>query len=160
MSSKRELEDMFWKSLSKDMTLMLGLVGEKNGHMRPMTAQLDEDSNTIWFFSAKDNALVEQIKRGSRATAAFASKGHDVWATISGRIAVDNDPEMIDKLWNRYVAAWYKKGKEDPKLALLRFEPDEAEIWKDGSSLVAGIKLLLGSDPKKDYKKNVAKVAL
>jgi general stress protein 26 len=114
----------------------------------------------IWFFSARSNKLVESIKRTSRASGVFVSKGHNIYASLSGRIAIDNDPEMIDRLWNRYVAAWYKKGKDDPELALLRFEPEEAEIWKDGSSLVAGLKLLLGSDPKKDYKKNVAKVAL
>jgi general stress protein 26 len=160
MPAKHELEDMFWKALSKDMIMMLGLIGEENGHMRPMTAQVDDDSPAIWFFSAKDNIMVEKLKRNSRATATFVSKGHDVWATLHGRIQMDNDPAMIDKLWNRYVAAWYNKGKDDPNLALLRFDPEEAEIWKDGSSLVAGIKMLLGSDPKKDYKKNVAKVAL
>jgi general stress protein 26 len=160
MATKRELEDMFWKALSKDMTIMLGLIGESDGHMRPMTAQVEDGSNTLWFFSATDTAMVKKLKRNSRATAAFVSKGHDVYATLNGRIALDKDPEMIDRLWNRYVAAWYKKGKDDPKLALLRFEPEEAEIWKDGSSLVAGIRLLLGSDPKKDYKKNVAKIAL
>jgi len=30
----------------------------------------------------------------------------------------------------------------------------------DASSLVAGIKLLLGADPKKDYKENVAEADL
>jgi hypothetical protein len=44
--------------------------------------------------------------------------------------------------------------------ALLRFDAERAEIWLDGSSLVAGIKLLLGADPKQDYKDKVAEVDL
>jgi hypothetical protein len=35
-----------------------------------------------------------------------------------------------------------------------------AQIWLDGSSLVAGIKLLLGIDPKKDYRDKVVEVTL
>ena len=42
------------------------------------------------------------------------------------------------------------------KLALLRFDAELAVIWLDASSLVAGIKLLLGVDPKQDYKENIA----
>jgi general stress protein 26 len=66
----------------------------------------------------------------------------------------------IDRLWNRFVAAWFQGGKDDPKLALLRLDAEQAEIWLDGSSLVAGIKMLLGVDPKESYKDQVAKVAL
>jgi general stress protein 26 len=75
-------------------------------------------------------------------------------------LSVDNDRAVIDRLWNRFVAAWYEHGKDDPKLALLRFDPDRGEIWLDGSSLVAGIKMMLGFDPKEDYKDNIATVDL
>jgi general stress protein 26 len=67
---------------------------------------------------------------------------------------------VVDRLWNRFVAVWYEGGKDDPNLALLRLELDRGQIWLDGSSLVAGIKMMLGFDPKKDYKDNVAKVNL
>jgi hypothetical protein len=43
---------------------------------------------------------------------------------------------------------------------LLRFDPEKPEIWLDASSIVAGIKMLLGVDPKKDYKDKVAEVTL
>jgi general stress protein 26 len=58
------------------------------------------------------------------------------------------------------VAAWYEGGKTDPNLALLRLDAERAEIWQDASSLVAGIKMLIGADPKKDYRDQVAKVTL
>ena len=67
---------------------------------------------------------------------------------------------MIEKLWNPYVAAWYPGGKDDPNLALFRFNADEAKIWKDGSSLVAGVLALFGKDPGKSYEDNVAEVSL
>ena len=90
----------------------------------------------------------------------FSSKGHDLFATVHGSLQLDNDRRNIDRLWNRFVAAWFEGGKDDPKLALLRLDAERAEIWLDGSSLVAGIKLLLGVDPKESYKDQVAKVTL
>lgn len=158
MPTKRELESKFWEALASDMTVMLALEGTQGSHARPMTAQIDGKKGPLWFFSAKDNSLVKGLRRNQRAIATFASKGHNMFATLHGRLSLDNDPKMIDKLWNRYVAAWYEEGKDDPKLALLRFDLDEGEIWKDGSSLIAGIKMMFGSDPKQDYKSNVAEV--
>ena len=160
MPSDRELRERFWKALKSDMTMMIGLDGVEDGHARPMTAQLDGDHGPIWFFTAKDNAIVQKLKPSNRAIATFASKGHDLFATVHGKLVVETDRRMVDKLWNRFVAAWFEGGKDDPKLALIRLDPETAEIWIDASSLVAGIKMLLGMDPKVDYKDKVGKVAL
>ena len=65
---------------------------------------------------------------------------------------------MIDRL--KYVEAWYEGGRNDPKLLLLRLDAERAEIWENASSTVAGIKLLLGINPREDYKDKVAKVSL
>lgn len=157
MSDKREIEQKFWKAIRSDMTAMIGLNGDD---ARPMTAQFDGDNKVIYFFTAKDTELPPKLKRARKATLTYASKGHDVFATVSGTLRIDNDPATIDRLWNRFVAAWFEKGKDDPKLTLLRFDPGEAEIWIDASSLMAGIKMFLGIDPKKDYKDKVATVQL
>jgi len=160
MPTPPELEAKFWKALKSDMTMMIGLDGSKI-IPRPMTAQLEGDTGgPIWFFTAKDTELVRGGAGGDRATATFVSKGHDLFATVQGKLHVDNDRAVIDRLWNRFVAAWFEGGKDDPKLTLLRFDPDQAEIWLDASSVVSGIKMLLGYDPKEEYKDNVAKVDL
>ena len=134
---------------------MIGLTDSDQHHI-PLTAQLDEDQvDTLFFFVGRDNRLAP----GGRAMAHFASKGHDLFACIAGSITIDNDRAVIDELWNPFIAAWYE-GKDDPKLALLRFDAEEAQIWKDASSLVAGIKILFGADPKKSYKDKVAEIPL
>lgn len=160
MPTPQELEERFWKALKSDMTVMLGLTGVADGHTRPMTAQVEGDHGPIWFFGSTDTDLVRSLSPGGRAIATFASKGHDLFASIHGTLRRDQDRAAIDRLWNRYAAAWYEGGKADPKLALLRLDPERAEIWLDGSSLMAGIKLLLGADPKKEYRDNVAEVSL
>ncbi|AMN40443.1 pyridoxamine 5'-phosphate oxidase family protein [Rhodoplanes sp. Z2-YC6860] len=162
MPSPQEIEEKFWSALASDMTMMLGLDGVEDGHARPMTAQLDGERGPIWFFTSTDNTIVQKLNAGShdRAIATFVDKGHDIFATVHGSLTVDTNRGVIEKLWNRYIAAWYKGGKDDPKLSLLRFDPERAEIWIDASSMIAGLKVLMGADPKKDYRDNVANVDL
>ena len=159
MPTPIELRAKFWDKLGSDMTMMLGLDGVEDGHARPMTAQIEGARGPIWFFTSTDNGIVQALPRGNRAIATFASKGHDLFATAGGTLSQDNDPAVIERLWNPFVAAWYT-GKDDPSLRLLRFDPDGAEIWLNGSSLLAGIKMLVGVDPKQDYQDNVATVRL
>jgi general stress protein 26 len=159
MSNPQELEKKFWKALKSDRTLMLGLDGVEDGHSRPMTAQAEDDRSPLWFFTSTDNAMVKKLGQGHRAIAAFSSKDHELFASIKGNLSLDTDPAVVERLWNPFVAAWYE-GKDDPKLALLRLDAEHAEIWLNASSLVAGVKMMLGVDPKKDYKDKVADVDL
>jgi len=129
MPTPEELEAEFWKLLGSDRTVMLGLDGVDQAHLRPMTAQYETEGGPIYFFSAKDTEMVQALSSAHRAIATFASKDHELFATLHGRLALDNDPAVIDRLWNRFVAAWYEGGKSDPKLALLRLDAERAQIW-------------------------------
>ena len=155
-----EITAKFWAALRKDMTVMLGL--DRETDQRPMTAQLEgkEDRGPVWFFGSRDTDLASQLATPTDAQFSFVSKGHDVWATVTGTLAIDNDRTKIDALWNPYAAAWYEDGKDDPNLALMRFDASHAKIWLDGSSLIAGVLAIFGRDPKEDYKDNIAEVTL
>ena len=158
-----KIESQLWKAIKGDRTVMLGLARVEEGHSQPMTAQMlhDEDERgPIWFFASKDNDLVKELAQSHRAALHFVSKGHDLFASMHGELVLDNDRAIIDKLWNSFVAAWYEGGKDDPKLALLRFDPERAQVWLNENNLWAAVKLLLGSDPKKDYRDKVADIRL
>jgi len=114
----------------------------------------------VWFFTSSDADLVQASSANDLAIFTFVSKGYDVFATVHGHITQSTDRATIDRLWNPWAAAWYDGGKEDPKLALLRFDPASAEIWRGGSSLLNALKLLFGGDPKDGAKDNMAKVSL
>lgn len=162
MTTPQDLEQKLWKALTSDRTLMLGLDGVEDGHSRPMTAQVENDRAPIWFFTGNDNAFVRHLEQGNgaRAIAAFSSKGHDLFASISGTIRVDTDRAVVERLWNPFIAAWFEGGKDDPTLRLLRLDAENAEVWLNESNMLAGIKMLLGVDPKKDYEEKVAEVDL
>ena len=157
MTTQLELKTKFWDALDKERTAMLGCSGV---YPKPMTAQVEGGNGPIWFFTSRENDLAEATTRkAQQGLLLFTSKGHDLFATVGGNLRQDNDRKVIDRLWNPFVAAWYT-GKDDPELRLLRFDPGAAEIWLNASSVLAGIKMLIGIDPKRDYKDDVATVRL
>lgn len=162
MGKEAEIAARFWKALRSDRTVMLGLAGTGEGHAQPMTALLDgdDDAGPIWIFSAKNVDLVKALGQGRPAVAHFVAKDHGLFATFDGVLMPDNDPAVIDRLWNRFVAAWYEGGKSDPQLQLLRLDPAHAQVWLNENSVFAGIKLMLGRDPRKEYEDKVAEVKL
>lgn len=160
MATPQELEAKLWKALKSDRTLMLGVDGVEDGHSRPMTALVEGESGPIWFFTGLPNAVADYAQRGNcRAIAAFSSKGHDLFASIHGTLSLSRDRDVIDRLWNPYIAAWFD-GKDDPKLVLLRFDPERAEVWLNESNLLAGVKMMFGVDPKRDAQDKVGTVDL
>lgn len=163
MTDQADIEAKFWKAIDADRTVMVSLVGVEGSMGQPMTAQLDDAGEgprrgPIYFFTAKDTDLFQEMGERHRAVINFADKGHDLFAAVEGELYADNDRATIDRLWNRFVAAWFEDGKRDPQLQLLRFEPRDAHIWLNEHSAVAGVKLLLGRDPKEEYKDKTAQL--
>jgi general stress protein 26 len=161
MSNETEIRDRFWKELKSERTLMLGLDGEPGGGMQPMTALIEEDDGgPLWIFTSKESDLAKAIGGGKPAHATFTGKKHDLFANVTGRLSINNDKAVIERLWNPWVAAWFEDGKDDPKLCLLRFDAEHAKIWLNATPLGAAIEWLLRRDPKESYKDKVAEVAL
>ena len=151
-----DIKKHFWKALADSPYLMVGQTGERE-HSVPMNAQLGKDAHgAIWFFTSTDNRL----SGGGPAMAQFASKGHDLFACISGTLRREADPAVLDKLWNNGIAAWYPGGKDDPKLVLLRFDLDDAEIWTADPGIKGMLKLATGMTMKEGELGEHAKVAL
>ena len=160
MATPETLERALWKGIEDDRTLMLGLSG-RDEHMKPMTALFEDGRGPLWVFTSADNGIVQALGAGSaKAHACYVGKGHDLFACIDGPIRVDNDAAVIERLWNPFIAAWYEGGKTDPSLRLLRFDAEHAHVWQNESTLMAGIHLLFGRDPKKTYADKTAEVDL
>lgn len=140
MTDVAKLKEKLWKKLSEGPYLMMGLTGTGE-HSEPLTAMLDKDQvDRIYFFVGRDNRMA----KGGPAMAQFVSKGQDYFACLSGTAMIDQDRAMIDKLWAKPVESWFPGGKDDPNLALLRFDIDEAELWEADMSLAGKVKMLFG----------------
>jgi len=69
-------------------------------------------------------------------------KNHN-FVSAKGEAQVSRDKTKIHELWNPMFKAWFPEGENDPNIAVLKVEIDEAEYWEASSSrLVFGIKYL------------------
>ncbi len=164
MADDREIEERFWKELKDSPFVMLGIEGARDGATQPMTANFedeDRDSGRVWFFTAKDHDLTAAIGQSNRAIAAFSAKDHGLFASLRGTLTISNDRQVIDRLWNPVAAQWYE-GKDDPKLALVRFDIDDAKIWLSDVSgfLKPALNKLLGRKPEAGMGEKVAEIEL
>jgi general stress protein 26 len=152
MADTQEIKRTFWIKLADSPFVMFGVDG---AHAEPLTAQLDDDQvDTLYFFIGKDN----RAAKGGPAMVQFVAKGHDFFACLSGTARIDNDFAQIDKLWSKQVEAWFPGGKDDPNLALLRFDIDSAEMWETDISLAGRVKMLFGGTIRSDEASSHAKV--
>ena len=136
----------FWKALEKSPVLMVKLE-DANHHALPMTAQLDKNADSaFWFYTTKDNRLAS----GGPAMAQFVAKGHDLYACVSGNLVQENDPAVIDRYWSKQAEAWFKGGRHDPNLLMLRFELDDVEIWTAELGVTGLFKLMTGKTVNPD----------
>jgi len=151
-----ELKRKFWNSLAGSPMVFLQLDADPSTAV-PMTAQLDKDANSkVWFFTRKGHPLSAL----GPATATFAGKDHDIFARISGNLAVETSRERLEKQWSSVAEAWFPAGKDDPELLMLRYDLGHAEIWNSDLGFIDNIKMLLGFDTRDEAKKEHAETAL
>jgi general stress protein 26 len=135
----QEIAEKFIAKVKASPYIMLGL--ENGQHSEPMYVRLDDDQpNTLFVFAGKDN----RAAGGGKGMVQFVGKGHDFFACLAGTVSQDNDRAQIDKLWDNSVEAWFPGGKEDPNLALLRFDVESAELWETDVAISGKLKMLFG----------------
>ena len=164
MADDRQIEQKFWDALEDSPFIMLGVEGTRDGATQPMTANFedrDRDAGVLWIFTDNKHDIVKALRASNRAISSYASKGHDVFASMRGTLTIDNDKATIDRLWNPFVAEWYE-GKDDPKLTLIRFDVDDAKVWLSdtGGLIKPAINKLFGRKPEAGMDRKVAELNL
>lgn len=121
---------------------MLGLTAGGDG-FQPMTHFPDAASGTIWFISSTDTAMVQSLGLGEDAEYVVISDDHDVHISLRGKLFQLHDEAKLDALWSPFVSAWFEGGREDPRIALLRFDPEVGDVWaSDTSTLKFGFEII------------------
>lgn len=102
---------------------------------RPMATQnADDFDGTLWFFTHDNTAKVDEVQREHQVNVAYADPGNQLWLSVSGRANLVRDKARAEELWTPAMKAWFPKGLEDPKLALLKVDVEKAEYWDTPSS--------------------------
>lgn len=125
MTDTSELKKELWLRLKSQAAGMMGLEGS-DMHMRPMTPLVEKDSESVWFLTAPDNKLAQE---GAKVHFTVQSPDERFYACVSGPLAVSEDEEKLEQLWNVYASAFFEDGPHASDAVALELKPQEAEIW-------------------------------
>jgi general stress protein 26 len=114
---------------------MLGVEGTGQ-HMQPMTHFPDADTGEIWFITSLNSDLVRAVGLGAQAQYCIMTPEQDFHACMSGPLEQIYAEDKLDEIWSPALSAWFKDGKEDKDICMLRLTLDEASIWASTNSSI------------------------
>jgi len=106
---------------------------DEAGHLssRPMYVLKMDADGAIWFFTKAHSGKAHAL---GHVNLTFTDPGDADFLSITGSAELVQDRAMIDALWRPAAKPWFKGGKDDPELALLKVTIDCAEIWDESDS--------------------------
>lgn len=114
-----------------------------NDHPQPMSPFPDRSTGQVWFISKTDTELVRGLQSPRTAQFVLVAQSPRLYASMRGTVAQVHDRARLEELWSPVVAAWFEQGIDDPTIALLRLNIDEAAIWTaDDGALSFGWEIL------------------
>jgi general stress protein 26 len=101
-------------------------------HARPMAIAELEQNGDIYLITSTDSPKMAEIEKNSWSALTF--QGAQEFASIYGNIEMVSDRIIIDRVWKESWKAYFPGGKDDPTIALLRFDAIEGEYWDDAGA--------------------------
>tara|TARA_R110000787_G_scaffold31509_5_gene83505 strand:- start:2872 stop:3423 length:552 start_codon:yes stop_codon:yes gene_type:complete len=127
-----DLKKEFWDRLEDTRTGMLAADGAP---AVPMSHYSDDDKNIVWFITAKGTDLAKSAARSVKSQYIVCSNDESLYARVDGTLSAVTDPATLDEIWSTVAGAWFEEGKQDKDVQLLRFVPEQAEVWATGGTL-------------------------
>ncbi|MFC0677642.1 pyridoxamine 5'-phosphate oxidase family protein [Lysobacter korlensis] len=120
-----------------EVAMLTGISADGRLLSRPLhTMDVDADG-TLWFATAYDTEKVREIEANPQVNVSYESRGKGIYVSVSGRASIVRDRAIIDEKWSPGMSVFFKGGKDDPNLCLIRVDAESAEYW-DGPSTAIG----------------------
>jgi general stress protein 26 len=126
-------------ALVKDIKVAMLTTVARDGLLvsRPLHTRDRDFDGDLYFFVGVDSDKVDELLETPQVNLAYASSGAHQYVSVAGEASIVRDRAMIDELWNdTFDRLYFKGGKDDPSLVLLRVRALTAEVWTAGSNAV------------------------
>ncbi|RZJ66390.1 MAG: general stress protein [Flavobacterium sp.] len=119
------------KKLAEDINICMFCtnIDQQPLSSRPMGLAKADDDGNLWFMSAKDSAKNQQIENDNRVQIFFAKPQDTEFLSVYGKATITTDRQIINDVWNPIANAWFKEGKEDPNVTVIKVDVSEAYYW-------------------------------
>lgn len=150
--------DKLWQLIRDIKFAMLATASAASGlRSRPMTTQnrRDDDGERLWFFTATDSQLADDVRADPRVCVAYGDPGSDRYVSISGSARFVDDQRKKQGLWSPMAQAWFPGGAADPKVGLLEVHVEAAEYWDVKSSKMVQLAKMAAAAIRGDTPRNI-----
>lgn len=112
------------------------MVTEDGEHLRsrPMAVSQKTFDGALWFFTRASSHKVVEVKEDQRVNLSYAHPGKQDYVSVSGRASLVRDRAAVEEHWTESLRTWFPQGKDDPEIALLKVDVQQAEYWDAPSS--------------------------
>ncbi|WP_226941904.1 pyridoxamine 5'-phosphate oxidase family protein [Pseudooceanicola spongiae] len=121
-----EMTKQFWKRIED---VRAGMLHTDDTRIVPMSGYPDSDENAIWFITADGADAYEAAVAGRETSFIVSDASAKIYARVHGSLSAVNDQAKLDELWSPVASAWFKDGREDSSVRLVRLTPKKAEVW-------------------------------
>jgi general stress protein 26 len=110
---------------------------------RPMSAIKVCDQGNIWFFSEKSSDKNKAIASDNVVKLFFSHPAKSSYMVVNGEAEIILDKMKIDELWTPIAKLWFKEGKNDPNISIIKVTPLKAYYWDtDGNRMINFLKMV------------------
>ena len=121
------------KELAEDINICLfcnDLQIKEPSSYRPMSTKKVDDEGNIWFFSDRNSNKNKAIAEGNNTIQLiYAHPAKVSFLIVTGQAEIIYDQNKVAELWNSLDKTWFKEGKDDPAISLIRIRPEKAHYW-------------------------------
>ncbi|MEJ1240864.1 pyridoxamine 5'-phosphate oxidase family protein [Chryseolinea sp. T2] len=106
---------------------------------RPMAVQKVCDQGNFWFLSGSDTDKNIEISKDPRVQLFFLNTSNYEFLSVYGEATITRDRAKIDELWTDIAKAWFEKGKDDPRVTVIKVTPIEGYYWDTKSGKLVSL---------------------
>lgn len=136
-SDRTENLEAIWALIKHAHSALLVTVS-KDGSLdsRPMGCIQREFDGRVWFFTFAESAKMEEIADNDQVLISYARPSKYEYVSLTGRARISSDKRLQAELWSEAFRVWFPLGLDDPDLALISVQVEEAKYWTNAASAV------------------------
>ena len=134
MTADADMMKKLWDMIRSIKFAMLTSEDGEHLRSRPMVAAQSSFEGALFFFTRASSHKVDEVERKDRVCISYADPDHQNYVSLSGHAGVVRDPALVKAHWSEGMRTWFPKGSDDPDIAILKVDVDQAEYWDAPSS--------------------------
>ena len=144
------------REIAKDANICMFITDLSNLPLagRPMATQEVDEEGNIWFMSDRNSDKNKHLENDAHVQLFYSHTSNYEYLSVFGRGEIVNDRSKIAELWTPMAKTWFKEGKDDPNISLIKVIPADAYYWDTkNNKMVSLIKFAMASvgiTPKDD----------